>query len=199
MTPIDTLRAWDAAKDARREDPDNDGLIKAELEAEIAHLRKVGVELQPHTWVSRILPAALVILMAGVFVLSILISVETGRTADKVASIQGENIMAQFETCERNNDSRVASIEEKRSDIRNTLRPQLALWQSVIEVQGIDPNTPDVVVDRFNEFLEKLQKGIESKQKGIRASIASQAEVAIRPGSPITNCAKLYPQAIHTG
>lgn len=53
MTPIDTLRRWDEAKRRREADPDNEDLIREELEAELEHLNRVGVEIRPQTWYGR--------------------------------------------------------------------------------------------------------------------------------------------------
>lgn len=53
MTPIDTLKAWNEAKRLRAENPDDERLIRKELEAEVAHLNQVGVRIRPKkTWVS---------------------------------------------------------------------------------------------------------------------------------------------------
>lgn len=99
---------------------------------------------------------------------------------------------SQVTSCERGNEARVASIDEKHDDIRFTLRPTLRLWKKVVEAQPLDPRTPKPVVDAFNDLLTKLEKGIKRKRKGIRRAIAAQAEVAVEPGSAEVDCDKAF-------
>ena len=93
-------------------------------------------------------------------------------------------------TCERSNQARVASVTEKRADIRFTLRPALRLWRSAIPAGGLDESTPPRIREAFYNLLSKLERGIHSKQHAIHEAIEAQAEVAIRPGSPIVDCNK---------
>lgn len=126
--------------------------------------KRINDFFNDHRW---LLPAVAFLLMVGVVV-------EAQRL---VSTINDDEVSS----CERANDARVASIEEKEDDIRYSLEPALKLWEGAVEAQGIDPETPPAVVRLFNDFLLKLRRGILTKERGIESAIEAQADVAIHP------------------
>lgn len=169
--PIDTLKAWDAARRRSELDPDNPRLRKAELEAELAHYRAVGIQVRKPSWRDRLVPGALVVLMVaigfGVF-----------GNAQNLADTQRD-------FCERSNDARVASIQEKEGTIRN-LNKQIRFWNAALAASAGQPKSE--LTPLFLVFVDSLRDERETKEEGIDAAIAAQGEVAIEPGSPIADC-----------
>jgi hypothetical protein len=198
--PHDTLKAWDEAKARRRgaEDPDDAALVEAELSAEIAHLRRVGVDVHQRGFFSRVLPGAVVILLAIALVFSIVaavsshqISIHTRNNTHQLARLQREGVISNRESCQRSNDARVASIAEKLATIKS-LGKQLAFWERVRK-ESDSSASPPAILALFDTFVDSLGEEIETKHASIEASIESQAKVAIEPGSPRTDCARAYP------
>lgn len=98
--------------------------------------------------------------------------------------IQHRSHREQLESCERGNDSRLATVRNYRHD-----RAQLKLYEEIFH--RLLPPTP---LQRFAVALTR--ESIEAKTRAIKHTIASQAEVAVAPGSPIVDCAKAYKVAL---
>lgn len=99
-----------------------------------------------------------------------------------------------IEKCDRDNISRVSSVEDKRSDAR-VMRSQLNLWEAAL---GAAPpsekaKTPKSVSDALDDNMTKLRQGIAHKKQAVREAIAAQASVATAPGSPIVDCDLAFP------
>lgn len=177
------------------------------LEAEEAHFRAMAVERGTNTvWQNFVAFVVTVVLIVSL-ALNIGLSVSTHNTATNVSDLQTSSLEAQIENCERTNDSRVASVNEKRQTIqglkkhRETVGKQIALWEVAVAAspKGLD-GSPAGVAEAFEEFLLGLheeKKGlgeeIENKREAIEQTIAAQKGVAVRPGSPRADCAEVVP------
>jgi hypothetical protein len=131
----------------------------------------------------------LAILIGGVLLFENAATDSTQGT--KIGSLVRRNHRNAVELCQRSNDARVGSIKNLHSDVR-TLRTQLRLWEASIAHSTPEQlaQTPQDLLEAFNKNLSALRSGIRRKRAAIRASIESQAEVAIKPGSPIVDCQK---------
>lgn len=171
------------------------------VEAHGELLDKLGVERRGRsTRVGSVIAGLLLIAIIASMAFNVVYSTTASRTAntaqeavDTIKEVQSENIAAQRESCERTNDAREASIAEKRHDIYFTLRPALKLWKAVVARSGIDPSTPKPVVEKFTDFLAKLERGIHSKQVGIHKALEAIADVAEARGSPRADCSQVVP------
>lgn len=99
---------------------------------------------------------------------------------------------SQLEFCTRSNAARVSSVKNLRGDV-HTLKAELALWVAVREATPATAAAPNAVERAFNRDLAALRIGIGHKEKAVRTSIAAQASVAIKPGSPVVDCSFAYP------
>lgn len=194
-------KALDRARDESLTREQHEAAIDELLAAHGRLLAKQGVDVAgPRRVVGQILAGALLIAVCTAMVLLIVYSkegadtaAEAKATAHAVERVQGESIKAQRESCERTNDAREASIVEKRADLRNFYRPSLRLWKGAVAAEGIDPKTPKLVVERFDNFLERLEDGIATKETGIEQALRSIKDVAIKPGSPRADCTLVVP------
>lgn len=111
-----------------------------------------------------------------------------------IAAIVNKEHQSQLEGCERSNDSRVSFVHNLRGDV-HTLKAELALWVAAKEKtpKAQWEASPPVVRHAFEADIAALHLGITRKQHAVRTSINAQAEVAIRPGSPVVDCNKAYP------
>lgn len=188
--------------------PEHDQAAEDVVSAEKKLLRRLGVETHSTAQAGLIATAVLIIVVVASMVLNIFFSVTAHTTAGKandtaqavqrqavrIREVQRESVFSNRENCERGNDSRVANIHNLRSDV-STLRTQLQLWEASLaasspaEVEGVPPP----VLDAFTNNLSSLRKGIHRKRASIAKSIASQAKVAVKKGSPRANCVKAFP------
>lgn len=89
--------------------------------------------------------------------------------------IQARQHEEALSTCERGNESRLATIRNYRHD-----RAQLQLYQEIF--YGLPPGA-------LREHAVTLTaESILAKTRTIKHTIHAQAEVAIEPGSPIVDC-----------
>lgn len=99
-----------------------------------------------------------------------------------------------LEKCDRDNVSRVSSIEDKESDAK-VMESQLILWEAAL---GAAPpsekaKTPKKVSDALDDNMKKLRQGIAHKERAVKEAIAAQASVATAPGSPVVDCELAFP------
>lgn len=94
-------------------------------------------------------------------------------------------------SCERNNESRAASVEEKRQSVK-TLRKTLRLWRAALKESPPPERADSPILPLFLAYVESLEEELDTKRVGIHDAIAAQAEVAIEPGSPVVDCAKAF-------
>lgn len=124
-------------------------------------------------WVRRnyswLLPAVAIILM--IFV------------AIGVNAILTQQHDSQLESCARGNESRVATVDNLRSD-RHKAELELAKERRVEERYPLMARS---------DYIAFLPKYIRGKERTIHRTIASQKTVAVRPGSPVVSCQRAYP------
>lgn len=197
--PIDTLREQERLRvryhrllEVGAEEATLERALRDLNKAEEAHLDAIHVERSPGIW-GTFLGATIVLAMIIGLVLIWGLAGDTRQNTEGIAAQQIASVVDQREACERLNDSRVASIEKERRSIRN-LAKQLAFWNAALAAnpEGLKA-TPAPLARAFLGLVGGLRDEIANKREGIRQSIASQVDVAVRPGSPVADCAKAYP------
>lgn len=116
--------------------------------------------------------------------------VETGIVFILVLSLISGQHQANLDSCGRGNEARLASVKEKHSDL-DTLRHNVRLWEVFRSL--LPPTVPPRFTLALDNNIDSLHRGILHKREGITESIESQASVAIKPGSPVVDCAKAFP------
>jgi hypothetical protein len=172
------------------------------VEAEAAHADRMGVERSPRGFIARVvLPSALLLILVVSFALNLALSVSTHQTANEtqttteaVQALQVESIIAARQSCERTNDARASSVRNLRSDV-GTLRAQLNLWTVVLATtpQAALEKADPKVLKAYTDNISHLRRGIANKKEAVEGAINSQKGVAIKPGSPRADCAKVVP------
>lgn len=109
----------------------------------------------------------------------------------KTARLQQQEAENNFANCERNNESRVASIKEKRQNVR-TLRKTLHLWRAAIKAAPPGELEGNPISPLFIAYVKSLEEELATKLEGIRSTIESQAEVAVKPGAVKINCSLAF-------
>lgn len=94
-------------------------------------------------------------------------------------SIQRLQHVESIEACERGNDSRVATIQNYRRDVEQ-LRLQREIYAERLSGELLD------------RALRITDASIAGKERAIHHTIASQASVAVAPGSPRADCERAY-------
>lgn len=158
-------------------------------EAEAAHAKALGVQVGPVGWKSQVVPVIVAVSLAIVLALSIAISVSTNNLVDDVAALQERSVQAELETCARTNDARAAGVNEKVASAEN-LHSQLRFWRTALKAGGDEPVEPELAA-AFTQMVVGLEREIANKERSAQASIDSQADVAIEPGSPIADCQRV--------
>lgn len=131
--------------------------------------------------------------------LLILVAIELGHNnrqdlklsdlTHRTAILQHQEVLNSEADCERTNESRLASIEEKRQSIK-TLRKSLHLWRAALAAAAPGELEGNPIAPLFASYLSSLEEELRTKQEGIRSTIEAQSKVAIKPGSPIVDCSK---------
>lgn len=116
--------------------------------------------------------------------------VETGIVFLLVLSLISGQHQANLDSCGRGNEARLASVKEKRSDL-DTLRHNVRLWEVFQSL--LPPEVPPRFALALDSNISSLNRGIQHKREGISEAIESQASVAIKPGSPVIDCAAAFP------
>lgn len=106
------------------------------------------------------------------------------RLTKVLAAEQRSQRLASIENCRRMNESRVASIAEKRQSVR-TARKTLHVYRAVLAQA---PPGPDPFLALIASLTVSLEEERDARREAIRKTIEAQAEVAIRPGSPVVDC-----------
>lgn len=143
-----------------------------------------------------------IFLVIALIVIGLLVVENTNETTH----IARSSARTAHETCERSNESRVAGIVEKRQAVRTleksvkVTRRTLHLWRVAIAEAppaelAKNPLAPLLTsyVGGLSEELDGLTDELKAKREGIRATIEAQADVAIKPGSPIVDCEMAAP------
>lgn len=114
-----------------------------------------------------ILPSIAIVLMVVVY--TVLQGIITSQHDSNIGS------------CERGNESRLATVKNLKAD-RENLRADRDFLQS-----AISPSPSRVAL------VSQKNATVVKKTAAIKGLIESQSSVAIEPGSPVVDCAKAFP------
>lgn len=128
-----------------------------------------------------------IVLPLVILVLLIPILIGVAITLSRVADQQMEIKQGNIATCERTNEARVASIVEKHQSVK-TLRKTLHLWNAAIAAAPPGEFHANPLAPLLISYVNSLQEELDTKREGIRKSIEAQADVAVKPGSPVVDC-----------
>ena len=177
-------------------------------DAEQRHLEALRVERGSRR--STIIGALIGIALCAILLGNLLNSNSIGDAADnaqfaadqaktlaaKLGQVQASERRAAIESCERQNEARVASVDEKRQSI-TTLRKTIHLWQAALAAAPPAELEANPVAPLFLSYLHSLEDERDTKREAIRKTIEAQADVAVRPGSPRVNCKDAALAAFH--
>lgn len=167
---FEAAREVDTARTAR----ERDEAVERFADAERAHLKKLGYG-DPTSKTARTIPILLIVGLVVILFVGI-------RNTSHISDLTDQNRAAQFATCERTNDARVASVQNLRND-RHNLRNDLHFLKSLPPSQGL------------SAFIAKKVDSIAAKTEAIHGAIAANAPVAVHPGSVRADCVRAVDRA----
>lgn len=203
LSAIEKLEAERAYFAATTDDERLDA-VHAYVEAERKHNKKLG----------SVFTAAVGGIVSTLLVVVLIVSISNSATAAdsakearaaaavaadasrRTAALQRELRRGAIQTCQRTNESRVASIVEKHQSII-TLRKTLHLWRGAIKAAPPGELEANPITPLFLSYVHSLEEELATKREGIRKAIDAQAAVAVRPGSPRVDCRAASLAAFH--
>lgn len=194
--------AVDRVRDASLSEDEHEVAIAEMLKAHHDLLEKQGVETSTRRSIGQVISAALLVAVIVSMVLNFGYAVTAHNTANSARKTAGEvellqevTVLNQRKGCERSNRAREGEVKNLRSDAA-VEQAQLRLWLAALgeatpaELEALEGTEALAALTRN---VEKLERGVAHKKAAVKHLIASQAKVAIEPGSPRVDCKSAYP------
>lgn len=157
------------------------------------NLRNEEEDEEEH-WRDRVAPAVAALVLIGTLIIVSLF-------VDDVRNLSEQNRENNLDACERGNVQRVADIQNLRADIavlESDIKSIRSDRAGLIRLAVLIPSPQlegheDWILAKENE-LDRERIALDFKRGTVHQKLAAISTVAIRPGSPVTDCARAYPE-----